>query len=112
MVQVVQGTIRDLANQVFQHLHQLDLKFHLSRQTGAINRITDRGSRGINFILSSMVSPLYPCLVSPCSQSPFPIPHSPSKPALGVPSNSPYRFNTNPYLPVVPRDHAVLSSMT
>ena len=58
VVQVVQGTIRDLANQVFEHLHQLDLKFHLSRQTGAINRITDRGTRGINFILSSMV-----CLV-------------------------------------------------
>ncbi|DBB05104.1 TPA: ABC transporter B member 25, variant 2 [Trebouxia sp. C0006] len=57
---VVQGTIRDLANQVFQHLHQLDLKFHLSRQTGAINRITDRGSRGINFILSSMVFNVVP----------------------------------------------------
>ena len=55
LLQVVQGTIRDLANQVFEHLHQLDLKFHLSRQTGAINRITDRGTRGINFILSSMV---------------------------------------------------------
>ena len=55
-MQVVQGTIRDLANQVFQHLHQLDLAFHLSRQTGAINRIIDRGTRGINFILSSMVS--------------------------------------------------------
>lgn len=57
---VVQGTIRDLANQVFEHLHQLDLKFHLSRQTGAINRITDRGSRGINFILSSMVFNVVP----------------------------------------------------
>ena len=55
MLQVVHGTIRDLANQVFEHLHELDLKFHLSRQTGAINRITDRGTRGINFILSSMV---------------------------------------------------------
>lgn len=53
---MVQGTIRDLANQVFQHLHRLDLAFHLSRQTGAINRIIDRGTRGINFILSSMVS--------------------------------------------------------
>ncbi|KAL3136559.1 hypothetical protein ABBQ38_005805 [Trebouxia sp. C0009 RCD-2024] len=57
---VVQGTIRDLANQVFYHLHQLDLKFHLSRQTGAINRITDRGTRGINFILSSMVFNVVP----------------------------------------------------
>lgn len=55
LLQVVQGTIRDLANQVFEHLHRLDLAFHLSRQTGAINRIIDRGTRGINFILSSMV---------------------------------------------------------
>ena len=67
MLQVVQGTIRDLANQVFEHLHQLDLKFHLSRQTGAINRITDRGTRGINFILSSMVLLLLPFTAATCA---------------------------------------------
>ena len=53
---MVQGTIRDVANQVFAHLHALDLRFHLSRQTGALNRMVDRGTRGINFILNSMVS--------------------------------------------------------
>ncbi len=56
LLQVVQGTIRDVANQVFAHLHALDLRFHLSRQTGALNRMIDRGTRGINFILNSMVS--------------------------------------------------------
>ena len=56
LLQVVQGTIRDVANQVFAHLHALDLRFHLSRQTGALNRMVDRGTRGINFILNSMVS--------------------------------------------------------
>lgn len=34
--QVSQGAIRRLASEVFLHLHTLDLKFHLSRQTGEI----------------------------------------------------------------------------
>lgn len=49
-----------MANKVFRHLHGLDLKYHLSRQTGALNRIMDRGTRGINFILSSMVFNVVP----------------------------------------------------
>lgn len=49
-----------MANRVFAHLHALDLKFHLERQTGALNRVIDRGTRGINFILSSMVFNVLP----------------------------------------------------
>ncbi|KAG2490479.1 hypothetical protein HYH03_011108 [Edaphochlamys debaryana] len=52
---VAQGTIRRVANEVFAHLHTLDLGFHLSKQTGGLSRVVDRGTRGINFILSSMV---------------------------------------------------------
>lgn len=59
---VAQGTIRRVATEVFAHLHSLDLGFHLSRQTGALSRIVDRGTRGINFILSSMVFNLAPTL--------------------------------------------------
>ena len=59
-MQITQGTIRDVANRVFAHLHALDLKFHLERQTGALNRVIDRGTRGINFILSSMVFNVLP----------------------------------------------------
>ena len=50
-LQVTQGAIRQVANRVFGHLHGLDLAFHLSRQTGAVSRVIDRGTRGINFIL-------------------------------------------------------------
>ena len=53
--QVSQSAIRTVANNVFAHLLSLDLKFHLSRQTGALNRVVDRGTRGINWTLSSMV---------------------------------------------------------
>lgn len=54
-MQVTQDAIRKVAVDVFTHLHDLDLGFHLSRQTGAVSRVIDRGSRGINFVLSSMI---------------------------------------------------------
>lgn len=57
---VTQRAIRSVANKVFVHLHALDLGFHLGRQTGAVARIIDRGTRGINFILSSMVFNVVP----------------------------------------------------
>jgi len=57
---VTQDAIRTVANRVFRHLHQLDLSFHLDRQTGAVSRIIDRGTRGINFIMSSMVFNVFP----------------------------------------------------
>ena len=39
-------TIRQVAIRTFEHLHALDLRFHLSRQTGSLNRVIDRGIRG------------------------------------------------------------------
>lgn len=55
--------IRTVSKKVFSHLHCLDLGYHLSRQTGALNRIIDRGSRAINFILSSMVFNVVPTIL-------------------------------------------------
>ncbi|KAG0585767.1 hypothetical protein M758_2G035900 [Ceratodon purpureus] len=60
---VAQGTIRTVARKVFMHLHNLDLSYHLSRQTGSLNRTIDRGTRAINFILSSMVFNVVPTLL-------------------------------------------------
>ncbi|XP_076926837.1 ABC transporter B family member 25, mitochondrial-like [Bidens hawaiensis] len=56
-------TIRSVSRKVFTHLHQLDLRYHLSRETGALNRIIDRGSRAINFILSAMVFNVVPTIL-------------------------------------------------
>ena len=57
---VSQGAIRAVARRVFAHLHALDLKYHLDRQTGALNRTIDRGTRGISFLLNSMVFNVFP----------------------------------------------------
>ncbi|KAG8388802.1 hypothetical protein BUALT_Bualt02G0163000 [Buddleja alternifolia] len=56
-------TIRQVSRKVFSHLHELDLRYHLSRETGALNRTIDRGSRAINFILSSMVFNVVPTVL-------------------------------------------------
>ncbi|XP_078150844.1 ABC transporter B family member 25, mitochondrial-like [Carex rostrata] len=60
---VALGAIRAVSKKVFAHLHELDLRFHLSRQTGAVNRIIDRGSRAINNILSVMVFNVVPTIL-------------------------------------------------
>ncbi|KAJ6349094.1 hypothetical protein OIU77_006646 [Salix suchowensis] len=56
-------TIRAVSRKVFSHLHELDLRFHLSRETGGLSRIIDRGSRAINFIISSMVFNVVPTIL-------------------------------------------------
>ncbi|RIA88206.1 iron-sulfur clusters transporter ATM1 [Glomus cerebriforme] len=57
---VAQKAIRKVARNVFYHLHQLDLNFHLSRQTGGLSRAIDRGTKGISFLLSSLVFHVLP----------------------------------------------------
>ncbi|XP_055686386.1 iron-sulfur clusters transporter ABCB7, mitochondrial isoform X2 [Lutzomyia longipalpis] len=59
---VAQHSIRRIATNVFMHLHNLDLAFHLNRQTGALSKTIDRGSRGINFVLSAMVFNIVPTI--------------------------------------------------
>ncbi len=48
---VAQKGIRRLSAQTFLHLHQLDLPFHLNRQTGALSKAIDRGGRYANELL-------------------------------------------------------------
>ncbi|KAG5366773.1 Iron-sulfur clusters transporter ATM1 [Yarrowia sp. B02] len=57
---VAQKAIKEVATNVFRHLLKLDMAFHLSRQTGGITRAIDRGTKGISFVLSSMVFHIIP----------------------------------------------------
>ncbi|MCJ1279530.1 Iron-sulfur clusters transporter atm1, mitochondrial [Puttea exsequens] len=57
---VAQKAIRRVACNVFEHLLRLDLSFHLSRQTGGLTRAIDRGTKGISFLLTSMVFHIIP----------------------------------------------------
>lgn len=57
---VAQKAIRRVAGNVFEHLLQLDLNFHLTKQTGGLTRAIDRGTKGISFMLTSMVFHIAP----------------------------------------------------
>lgn len=48
---VSQRAIRNLALDVFHHLHALSLRFHLERQTGGLSRVIERGTGGMEFLI-------------------------------------------------------------
>tara|TARA_B110000503_G_C7127615_1_gene405377 strand:+ start:134 stop:1933 length:1800 start_codon:yes stop_codon:yes gene_type:complete len=48
---VSQHSIRQISLNMFKHLHNLSLQFHLNRQTGALAKYIDRGTKGIDFLL-------------------------------------------------------------
>ena len=61
---VAQDAIRNVGRSVFDHVHnQLDLQFHLSRNTGQLSRILDRGQRSISFVLNAMVFHIGPTVL-------------------------------------------------
>ena len=55
--------IRMVGLTVFRHLHALSLRFHLDRQTGGLSRVVERGSKGIDFLLSFMLFNILPTLL-------------------------------------------------
>jgi ABC-type transport system involved in Fe-S cluster assembly fused permease/ATPase subunit len=48
---VGQDATRRLAARVFRHLHALSLDFHLSRRTGAVTKVVERGTKSIDTML-------------------------------------------------------------
>ena len=60
---VTERAIRRIGLKVFRHLHQLDLDFHLTRQTGGLSRDIDRGTTGISFLMRFMVFNIVPTLL-------------------------------------------------
>src|SRR5574338_905200 len=48
---VGQGAPRRLATQVFRHIHDLSLRFHLERRTGSLTKIVERGTKSIDMML-------------------------------------------------------------
>ena len=60
---VAQAAGRRVALQVFNHVLNLDLSFHLDRRTGALQRIIDRGTRSITMVFRAVVFTFVPTMV-------------------------------------------------
>lgn len=59
---VTEHAMRKLGLRVFQHLHSLELAFHLDRQTGGISRDIERGSNGLSFLMRFLMFNIAPTL--------------------------------------------------
>ncbi|MBV8504554.1 MAG: metal ABC transporter permease, partial [Alphaproteobacteria bacterium] len=59
---VSQRAIRRMALSAFRHIHALSLRFHLERRTGGLSRAVERGTAGIDFLLSFMLFNVLPTL--------------------------------------------------
>jgi ATP-binding cassette subfamily B protein len=59
---VAQRAIRTIGLEVFRHLHALSLRFHLERQTGGLSRAIERGTKGIETLLSFSLFNILPTL--------------------------------------------------
>jgi ATP-binding cassette subfamily B protein len=60
---VGQDATRRLAEHVFAHLHQLSLRFHLARRTGAVTKVIERGTKSIDVMLYFLLFNLAPTVV-------------------------------------------------
>lgn len=60
---VTEHAMRQLGLKVFQHLHQLELSFHLDRQTGGISRDIERGTNGLSFLMRFLMFNIVPTLL-------------------------------------------------
>ncbi len=60
---VTQRAVRNIALEVFRHLHALSLRFHLARQTGGLTRDVERGQRGISTLIQYALFSILPTAV-------------------------------------------------
>ena len=60
---VTERAMRRIGLQVFEHVHSLDLDFHLNRRTGGLARDIERGTNGISFLMRFFVFNIAPTLI-------------------------------------------------
>ena len=60
---VGQDSTRQLAEHVFSHLHKLSLRFHLSRRTGAVTKVIERGTKSIDVMLYFLLFNIAPTAI-------------------------------------------------
>lgn len=62
-VRVAQRALRSLALETFTHIHRLSLRYHITRKTGGLSRIIERGVKGVDFLLRFMLFSVGPLIL-------------------------------------------------
>ena len=60
---VGQRALRQLALETFRHMHRLSLRYHITRKTGGLSRVIERGVKGVEFLLRFMLFSIGPLIL-------------------------------------------------
>lgn len=60
---VGQRALRQLALETFEHIHRLSLRYHITRKTGGLSRIIERGVKGVEFLLRFLLFSIFPLML-------------------------------------------------
>ncbi|MFA5582132.1 MAG: ABC transporter ATP-binding protein/permease [Paracoccaceae bacterium] len=60
---VAQRALRQLAYETFTHIHQLSMRYHITRKTGGLSRIIERGVKGVEFLLRFLLFSIGPLVL-------------------------------------------------
>ena len=60
---VGQRALRQLALETFRHMHRLSLRYHITRKTGGLSRVMERGVKGVEFLLRFMLFSIGPLIL-------------------------------------------------
>ncbi len=60
---VGQRALRKLAAETFAHMHRLSMRYHISRKTGGLSRIVERGVKGVDFLLRFLLFSIGPLVL-------------------------------------------------
>ena len=60
---VGQRALRRLALETFEHIHRLSMRYHITRKTGGLSRIIERGVKGVEFLLRFMLFSIGPLVL-------------------------------------------------
>ena len=62
-VRVGQRALRKLALETFTHIHRLSMRYHITRKTGGLSRVIERGVKGVDFLLRFMLLSIGPLIL-------------------------------------------------
>jgi len=60
---VGQRALRQLALETFTHIHRLSMRYHISRKTGGLSRVIERGVKGVDFLLRFLLFSMGPLVL-------------------------------------------------
>ncbi|WP_439110338.1 ABCB family ABC transporter ATP-binding protein/permease [Lentibacter sp.] len=60
---VAQRALRKLALETFTHIHRLSMRYHITRKTGGLSRIIERGVKGVEFLLRFLLFSVGPLIL-------------------------------------------------